>query len=400
MHPDFQQLEQHQGAALARLRRAIARGRLPHALILASPGNVGEAELAALIARHLLCAHPVGPLAPCGECSACRTALAGTHPELHEIRPKGLLRAIKMDDMLELIQALQQTSLSGGAKVALVYQAETLRKESANRFLKTLEEPTPDTYFVLVTTRPERLLPTIKSRCQTIRLQPLSSDALRARAATELHLSGDQLDLVAAVARGRWNRAELLAPRLDEYRSDLHEIASILGSRDTAAAASVAFGSRKSRELKARREEFDARCKDDLAAKARELADIEPAVRREVLDALEEDLKSAQAATERDAKASLFESLADLWRDVWVFKLTREPRHLLHPFLQQAIAALAAACSEHQIVRNLADIDLVRGPTVYLNARMDFVLQGLLAQATTPLEAQVPLRRAIMATGL
>ena len=291
MHPDLHHIEQHQSAALARLRRAASRGRLPHALILASPGNVGETELAGLIARYLLCAHPTAPLAPCDECPACRMVFADTHPELHMVRPKGLLRAIKTDDMFDLIQALQQTALSGGAKVALVFQAETLRKESANRFLKTLEEPTPDTYFVLVTTRIERLLPTIRSRCQTIRLQPLSREAMRQRAMAELHLSGDSLDLVAAIARGRWNRAELLAPRLDEYRTDLREIAATLARRDDAAPAAVSFGTRKARALKALREEFDARCKASLAAKAKELADIEPAVRRDVLDALEEELK-------------------------------------------------------------------------------------------------------------
>jgi len=275
-----------------------------------------------------------------------------------------------------------------------------LRKESANRFLKTLEEPTPDTYFILVTTRLERLLPTIRSRCQVIRLQPLSEETLRARAQAELGVTGGDLDLVAAVARGRWNRAELMAPRLDDYRGDVREMTATLGRRDEAALGAVGFGARKARELKARREEFEARCKDDMAARAKELADVEPAVRREVLDALEEELKSAQAAIERDGKAGLFESLADLWRDVWVYKLTREPRHLLHPFLEQAIASLAHAYTEHEIVRNLTDIDLVRGPTVYLNARMDFVLEGLLAQAAMPLEAHVPLRKAIMATGL
>jgi len=393
-------LDTCQPDALACLRRALARNRLPHGLVFASPGDVGETELARLLAQYLLCARPATPLDPCGECSECRMVLHGDHPDVHEIRPKGLLRAIKTDDMLGLIQALQQTSLSGGAKVGIIHQAESLRKESANRFLKTLEEPMPGTYFVLVTTRPERLLPTIRSRCQTIRLKPIEAGALRARAARELGLAGGDLALVAAVARGRWNRAARLAPQVREYRDTVNSLSAVLAARGAAAAPAVDFGKSIASGLKARRLVFEEECKGELAAKGRELADVEPGVRREVLDALEDELKSAQAATERDVKAGLFESLADVWRDVWVYKLTGSAGRLLHPFLEPAIKSIAAAYTEHEIIRNIADIDLVRGPTVYLNARMDMVLQGLLSQATMPLEPLVPLRRAIMATGL
>jgi hypothetical protein len=185
-----------------------------------------------------------------------------------------------------------------------------------------------------------------------------------------------------------------------EYRDSVSLLSAVLAARGTAAAPAVDFGKSIASGLKARRLAFEEECKGELSAKGRELADVEPGVRREVLDALEDELKSAQAATERDAKAGLFESLADVWRDVWVYKLTGSAGRLLHPFLEPAIKSLAAAYTEHEIIRNIADIDLVRGPTVYLNARMDMVLQGLLSQATMPLEPLAPLRRAIMATGL
>ncbi len=396
----FSELETYQPDAVASMRRAIKRNRFPHGLILASPGDVGEVELAHRLAKFLLCEHPTAALAPCGACAGCSAVARSGHPDMHEVRPKGLLRAIRTEDMLALIQSLHTTSLSGGAKVGIVYQAETLRKESSNRFLKTLEEPTPNTYFILLTSRLERLLPTIKSRCQIVRLRPLEADALRSRAESELGLTGDNLALVCTLSRGRWRRAAQLAGQLDDYKSTVRELADILARRGGATTRAVDFAQRAARKKKAERAAFEQACKNELSAKSKELADIDTGVRREMLAELEQQLKSEQAARERDEKAGLFEAMVDLWRDVLVCKQTGREDALLHAFLAKAVAELAAKYTENEILRNLADIDLVRGPTVYLNARLDVILQGLLAQANMRSAAFVPLRAAIAATGL
>ena len=396
----FAEVEQYQPEAVALLQHALERGRLPHGIILASPGAVGEDELARHLAAALLCPNPQGALAPCGECDCCAQVARGTYPDLHIVAPKGLLRAIKTEDMLALIQALQSTTLAGGAKVGVVYQAETLRKESANRFLKTLEEPTARTYFILVTTRLERLLPTIRSRCQVIRLKPHSAEQMRARAQAELGLQGEDLELVCAVARGRWRRAEQLAGELGEYRRRLTEFASILGDPERAAERSVALSSEIGQQFKAWRSTFEDACKQELARRSDELQDVDPGVRREILSEFEDELKSAQAARERNAKASLFESLLELWRDIWAWQSTGADAQLVNGFLRKEIAALARRYPEELIIRNLNDTELVRGPTVYLNARLDVVLQGLLAQAAVDPDARVPLRGAVAGAGL
>ncbi|NLF37895.1 hypothetical protein GX586_00525 [bacterium] len=394
------ELDRYQPDAMGALRTAIQRGRLPHAVILSSPGHVGEDELAALLAQTLLCERPAGALAPCNECPQCHLFKTGAHPDFNEVRPKGLMRGIKTDDMLELIGRLQATALMGRAKIGVIHQAESLRKESANRFLKTLEEPMPGTYFIIVTTRPERLLPTIKSRCQVIRLRPFDGSVLRERAGVELGLRGKDLELVCTLSRGRWRRACFLAGHLDEYRVLIKDLASVLCARGTAAAPAAECARAIGDALKAGRKAFDERCKAELSARAREWSDIEPKVRREMLDALEEDLKSAQAADERDEKASLFEALIELWRDVLVLQWTGDEALVLHQFLLGQVKSLAAAYAGEEIMRNLADIDLVRGPAVYLNMRINLVLQGLLAQAAQPVGQHVPLRRALLATGL
>jgi DNA polymerase-3 subunit delta' len=392
--------EIYQPEAMKYLCRAIERSRLPHGIIFSSPGDVGEDALVFQLARFLLCEHPPAPMQPCGACRSCSMAAHESHPDLFIVRPKGLLRAIKTDDMLGLIQSMQTTSLSGIAKIGVIFQAETLRKESANRFLKTLEEPTGNTYFILVTTRPERLLPTIKSRCQIIRLLPLNPDVLRERAEQELQLRGEDLELVCALSRGRWRRAVQLAAHIETYRTDISEIAGILLSRDDTPAEAVAFARRIALQQKAMRKDFEDRMKAELGAKADELRELDAPVRRSILAELEEQFKSEQAARERDAKAGLFEALLELWRDVWIYKRIGEQARLSHSFLAKHIASLAELYSENEIIRNLADIELVRGPAVYLNARFDIVFQGLLAHITGRISSYVPLRSAIAATGL
>lgn len=393
-------LEQDQPEALGCLRRAITRGRLPHALMIASPGDVGETELARLLAQYLLCQAPTGPLAPCDTCDSCQRVARGVHPDLHVVKPKGLLRAVKTDDMLELMQQLQATTLSGGAKIGIIHQAETLRKESANRFLKTLEEPPPGTYFILLTTRLERLLPTIRSRCQIIRLQPLSTEKLRHRLRAAFRLGDDDVELICRVARGRWSRAEQLAGQIHEYRDMLQQFGAVLHPRTEACVRAVEVARALAQRMKERRAAFDAECQQELKERGQEWRDLDPAVRRELLTNLEEELKSAYAAAEREEKAGIFEALAELWRDVWVYRLTKSSTLIIHQFMLPVIAAIAQAYDEEEIVRTLSDINFVRGPAVYLNARLDLALQGILALATLPLEPRVPLRNALLASRL
>ena len=92
------------------------------------------------------------------------------HPDLFHLRPAGKARIISVEKTRELISNLNRTSNQGGAKVAVIHEADRMRKEAANAFLKTLEEPPPDTYILLLSTRPYSLLATIRSRCLLTRL--------------------------------------------------------------------------------------------------------------------------------------------------------------------------------------------------------------------------------------
>lgn len=93
------------------------------------------------------------------------------HPDLFHLRPSGKMRIISADVTRNLISELNRSSNQGGCKVALIHEADRMRKEAANAFLKTLEEPPPGTFILLLTSRPYSILPTIRSRCLQVRLQ-------------------------------------------------------------------------------------------------------------------------------------------------------------------------------------------------------------------------------------
>jgi len=92
------------------------------------------------------------------------------HPDLFHLRPSGKMRIITADNTRALISELNRSSNQGGCKVALIHEADRMRKEAANAFLKTLEEPPAGTYIILATTKPYSTLPTIRSRCLQVRL--------------------------------------------------------------------------------------------------------------------------------------------------------------------------------------------------------------------------------------
>lgn len=100
------------------------------------------------------------------------------HPDLFHLRPSGKMRIISVEKTRNLIGELNRTSNQGGAKVTLLHESDRMKKEASNAFLKTLEEPPPETYLFLLTTRPYSILPTIRSRCIQVRISASRSTPL------------------------------------------------------------------------------------------------------------------------------------------------------------------------------------------------------------------------------
>ncbi|HTM61684.1 MAG TPA: DNA polymerase III subunit delta' [Burkholderiales bacterium] len=163
--------------------------RLPHAILLHGPRGVGKLELAEAMAQLLLCEHKDLKARPCGQCDGCRWYLAGNHPDFRRLEPEAIAKVppqadeeegsepapakrtkqpslfILIEQVRELAAFLNLRSHRGALRVALVHPAEDLYPNAANALLKGLEEPPAGAVFILVSHRPSRLLPTVRSRC-------------------------------------------------------------------------------------------------------------------------------------------------------------------------------------------------------------------------------------------
>ncbi len=216
------------------------RENLPHALLLSGQKGLGKYALAELFVASLLCESPKADGLACGTCLACNWLAQGNHPDFRLLQPDALSeeegsedgkkkasQQITIDQVRGLDDFLNVGTHRGGLRIVIVNPAEAMNRSTANSLLKTLEEPSLGTLFLLVSNEPFRLLPTIRSRCQVVPVPvPLAVKSIAALqqaglkdAERWLALSGgapgQALDL-AASGQGAW--LEVLVTRLANGR--------------------------------------------------------------------------------------------------------------------------------------------------------------------------------------
>ncbi len=160
--------------------RAVRRGRLAHAYLFVGPPGVGKRLFAVELAKALLCEgpHDDGRLEACDHCPSCAQVDAGTHPDfLTAARPPEKAE-FPIELMRELCQHFSLKAARGRGKIVVIDDADDLNDESANCFLKTLEEPPPGSVLILIGTSTDRQKATIVSRCQVVRFQPPPPEAV------------------------------------------------------------------------------------------------------------------------------------------------------------------------------------------------------------------------------
>jgi DNA polymerase-3 subunit delta' len=165
---------------------AINQGRLGGSFLLVGAAGIGKRTVAGLLARTLLCrASDPGLMSPCGVCETCIQIQAGTHPDIVRVAKPQDKSFIPLELLIGPAEARMQSGfcrdvrikpLLGRRKVAILEDADFLNEEGANCLLKTLEEPPAGTIVLLIGTSEQRQLPTIRSRCQIVRMGPLGSD--------------------------------------------------------------------------------------------------------------------------------------------------------------------------------------------------------------------------------
>ncbi len=227
-------------AAAAALADAWHSERLAHAWMLAGPPGIGKATLAWQFVRFV-----AGGGEPAGEGGlshdlkhpAVRQVIAGGHPDCRLVRrsqasraPHRLRTEISVEDVRAVGQFLRHTAAMGGWRSVIVDSADAMNLNAQNALLKVLEEPPPRTLLLLVCHAPSRLLPTVRSRCRTLNLRPLSEDQVATvMAQHELDLSDADRQLLARLADGApgWALDLADAGGLDLYRNLIDLLASL-----------------------------------------------------------------------------------------------------------------------------------------------------------------------------
>lgn len=197
-----------QEPAIRFLGAVIARGTASHAYLFLGPAGAGK-TVAGLRFAAALCCEKDG----CGECLSCAKAGRGTHPDIQMISPAGAF--ITVDQVREVNRSLNLRPHESRARVFVFPDAESFNAESANAFLKSLEEPPSFVYFVLLARREERVLPTIVSRCQTVRFGPVPAEEIEAHLLEHCRVRPAEAKAYARVSAGNLNLAVRLCQDSD-----------------------------------------------------------------------------------------------------------------------------------------------------------------------------------------
>jgi DNA polymerase-3 subunit delta' len=313
------------------LRRMLKQGRVPGALLFAGEEGLGKKLFALELARALNCTARRGVEA-CGVCPACARVghfqfPASDDKDAHEKliwsdhRDVGLIRPYNRNILVKAVRDLERESnyrpAEGAARVFIVEHAESMNESASNALLKTLEEAPPTSHIVLVTSRPAGLLPTIRSRCQTIRFAPLAADELERHLVKQGKRAGEEARLAAQLSGGRPGVA--LGLNLDEYRARREAMLAV--------AEALASGGDRARLLRAAEELGDAKNKDEYEPR---------------LDTLE-----------------------ILVRDLWLLSLGAAEAQLVNRDLRVNLARLAAGLRPARAARWLTRIEDLRGQLAF-----------------------------------
>lgn len=340
-------LQEATAAADARLRGGDAGG-MSHAWLFTGPPGSGRSNLARAFAAALQC-----PRLGCGSCQACRTALAGSHPDIEVLSTETL--SFGVEATRTLVRRSMMTPSGGRWQVIIMEDADRLTERAANALLKTLEEPSSRTVWMLCAPSTEDILPTIRSRTRHVLLRTPSAEAV-----TEVLVRRDHIDrAVAAFAaragQGHIGRARHLA--VDETaRARRREVLSLpttlrdVGSCMTAAQNLVDAAAD---EAKAATAESDTRETADLrrALGLTPAGKVPPAISGQLKD-LETRQKKRATRAQRDALDRALVDLVSFYRDVLAVQMGAGVT-LTNEELRADVESVARGCGPDDTLRRI-----------------------------------------------
>lgn len=395
---------QHQIEAL---RQAIASERVPNAYLFVGPPNVGKTLIAREFARTVNCEALAtsgdGDIDACGLCHNCVRIGESNHPDLMIVQPavrvevkppeedergkgepkaRGVRREVYVDlpDALiykeqigELLRHLSAKPVLGRRKVAIICSAERMNMVAANHLLKTLEEPPPNTTFVLTSENPTRLLETIISRCQTMTFGTLPAEELLEALRTEFPEADESLRQgAAAISGGRYGRARWLlqAPDVLDLRKELLELAS--STADVPLVASLAMGERLA-EMPGRWWEAAEQAFAGTGAGSSEEREMRA-------EALEQLRKRSPDRINRIQVSELLDILQTWYRDLTLLRSNPQSELVINRDQAEVLRALAGGYTPEGLVWASQVIEETRRDLVAYNANFALACQVLMVK--------------------
>src|SRR5262252_1171715 len=311
------------------LKRSIVGGTLPPSLLFAGPSGVGKRKTAIAVAQGLNCLRVQrsgftvqgsgsgwssgSEFDACGECAACTRIARGVHPDVVVVEPEDS-GAIKIEQIRDIVDRAAYRPFEGRRRVVVIDQADALGVPPQHALLKTLEEPPPSSVFVLVTSRPDILLPTVRSRCPQLRFRPLSPPEIAA-ALIARGMADPQARAIAATSNG--SIGDALAAADGEHLEALDIARTVL--------------------MKA-------------------AAEREPSRRIDAARDLMTGVGSSGAA-DREQLSSYLRAMASLLRDVEVLATAADASLLANPDARAALERLTAAYRRDRGVDAFAAVD-------------------------------------------
>ena len=210
------------------LKNALATGKLAHAYLFAGPRGTGKTTMAKLLAKALNCDEGIGH--QCNECKNCKAIIDGTHPDVLELDAAS---NNGVDEIRDLIDKVKYGTILGRYKVYIIDEVHMLSTGAFNALLKTLEEPPEHVIFILATTEPHKILPTILSRCQRYDFTKLSDKDIKNRLKAVLENEGvayndDAIDIIISLADGGMRDALSILDQVLAYSNNKLEVQDIL----------------------------------------------------------------------------------------------------------------------------------------------------------------------------